>query len=86
METTPSSPQIEVDVPARLMAALVAAQKALRFYPPSNPQVQRTLERLKKSLERFVGRGAVRFAVSAGEVLPSATWDEWKALTGTEIL
>jgi benzoate-CoA ligase len=29
---------------------------------------------------------SLRFAVSAGEVLSSATWDEWKALTGTEIL
>jgi benzoate-CoA ligase family protein len=29
---------------------------------------------------------ALRFAVSAGEVLPLATWNEWKALTGTEIL
>jgi benzoate-CoA ligase family protein len=30
--------------------------------------------------------GSLRFAVSAGEVLPVATWNEWKALTGTEIL
>jgi acyl-coenzyme A synthetase/AMP-(fatty) acid ligase len=29
---------------------------------------------------------SLRFAVSAGEVLPLATWNEWKALTGTEIL
>ena len=29
---------------------------------------------------------SLRFAVSAGEVLPIATWNEWKALTGTEIL
>jgi benzoate-CoA ligase family protein len=29
---------------------------------------------------------ALRFAVSAGEVLPIATWNEWKALTGTEII
>jgi acyl-coenzyme A synthetase/AMP-(fatty) acid ligase len=29
---------------------------------------------------------SLRFAVSAGEVLPLATWNEWKALTRTEIL
>lgn len=29
---------------------------------------------------------SLRFAVSAGEVLPVATWNEWKALTGTEII
>ena len=29
---------------------------------------------------------SLRFSVSAGEVLPVATWNEWKALTGTEIL
>ena len=29
---------------------------------------------------------SLKFAVSAGEVLPVATWNEWKALTGTEIL
>jgi benzoate-CoA ligase family protein len=29
---------------------------------------------------------SIRFSVSAGEVLPVATWNEWKALTGTEIL
>jgi benzoate-CoA ligase family protein len=29
---------------------------------------------------------SLKFAVSAGEVLPLATWNEWKALTGTEII
>jgi benzoate-CoA ligase family protein len=29
---------------------------------------------------------SLKFAVSAGEVLPMATWNEWKALTGTEIV
>ena len=29
---------------------------------------------------------ALRFCTSAGEVLPGATWREWKELTGTEIL
>ena len=29
---------------------------------------------------------SLRFSVSAGELLPAATWSEWKALTGTEIL
>ena len=29
---------------------------------------------------------SLKYAVSAGEVLPVATWNEWKALTGTEIL
>ena len=29
---------------------------------------------------------SLRFAVSAGEVLPLATWNEWKALTRTEII
>jgi benzoate-CoA ligase family protein len=29
---------------------------------------------------------SLRFAVSAGEVLPLTTWNEWKALTGTEII
>ena len=30
--------------------------------------------------------GSLKFAVSAGEVLPVATWHEWKALTGSEIV
>ena len=30
--------------------------------------------------------GALRFCVSAGEVLPVATWNEWKELTGVNIL
>lgn len=29
---------------------------------------------------------SLKFAVSAGEVLPVATWHEWKALAGTEIV
>jgi benzoate-CoA ligase family protein len=29
---------------------------------------------------------SIKFSVSAGEVLPLATWNEWKALTGTEII
>jgi benzoate-CoA ligase family protein len=29
---------------------------------------------------------SIKFSVSAGEVLPVATWNEWKALTGTEII
>lgn len=29
---------------------------------------------------------ALKFAVSAGEVLPVATWNEWQAATGTEII
>jgi acyl-coenzyme A synthetase/AMP-(fatty) acid ligase len=29
---------------------------------------------------------SIKFAVSAGEVLPVATWNEWKALTGSEII
>lgn len=29
---------------------------------------------------------SLRFAVSAGEMLPVATWNEWKSLTGGEIL
>ena len=29
---------------------------------------------------------SLRFSASAGEVLPIATWNEWQALTGTEIL
>jgi benzoate-CoA ligase family protein len=29
---------------------------------------------------------SLRFSVSAGEVLPLATWNEWKALTGSEII
>ena len=29
---------------------------------------------------------SLKFSVSAGEVLPVATWNEWKALTGTEII
>jgi benzoate-CoA ligase family protein len=29
---------------------------------------------------------SIRFSVSAGEVLPVATWNEWKALTGSEII
>ena len=30
--------------------------------------------------------GPLRFCVSAGEVLPVATWNEWKDLTGVEII
>src|SRR6185436_9913547 len=30
--------------------------------------------------------GSLKFCVSAGEVLPVATWNEWKALTGVEII
>jgi len=33
-----------------------------------------------------IDTGSLRFSVSAGEVLPVATWNEWKAFTGTEIL
>jgi benzoate-CoA ligase family protein len=29
---------------------------------------------------------SLKFSVSAGEVLPLATWNEWKALTGSEIV
>jgi benzoate-CoA ligase family protein len=29
---------------------------------------------------------SLKFSVSAGEVLPVATWNEWQALTGTEII
>lgn len=29
---------------------------------------------------------SLKFSVSAGEVLPVATWNEWKALTGSEII
>jgi benzoate-CoA ligase family protein len=29
---------------------------------------------------------SIKFSVSAGEVLPVATWNEWKALTGTQII
>jgi benzoate-CoA ligase family protein len=33
-----------------------------------------------------VDASSIKFSVSAGEVLPVATWNEWKALTGGEIL
>ena len=33
-----------------------------------------------------IDTSSLKFSVSAGEVLPVATWNEWKALTGTEIL
>jgi benzoate-CoA ligase family protein len=33
-----------------------------------------------------IDASSIRFSVSAGEVLPVATWNEWKALTGSEIL
>jgi len=33
-----------------------------------------------------IDTSSLRFSASAGEVLPIATWNEWKALTGTEIL
>ena len=29
---------------------------------------------------------SIKYSVSAGEVLPLATWNEWKALTGSEII
>jgi 4-hydroxybenzoate-CoA ligase/benzoate-CoA ligase len=33
-----------------------------------------------------IDASSLKFSVSAGEVLPVATWNEWKALTGTEII
>ncbi|HJS78338.1 MAG TPA: benzoate-CoA ligase family protein [Burkholderiales bacterium] len=33
-----------------------------------------------------IDAASIKFSVSAGEVLPVATWNEWKALTGSEIL
>lgn len=33
-----------------------------------------------------IDASSLKFSVSAGEVLPVATWNEWKALTGCEIL
>jgi benzoate-CoA ligase family protein len=33
-----------------------------------------------------IDAGSLKFSVSAGEVLPVATWNEWKALTGSEII
>jgi len=33
-----------------------------------------------------IDASSIKFSVSAGEVLPVATWNEWKALTGTEII
>jgi len=33
-----------------------------------------------------IDTSSIRFSVSAGEVLPLATWNEWQALTGHEIL
>ena len=33
-----------------------------------------------------IDTASIKFSVSAGEVLPLSTWNEWKALTGTEII
>jgi benzoate-CoA ligase family protein len=33
-----------------------------------------------------IDTSSIRYSVSAGEVLPLATWNEWKALTGHEII
>ena len=33
-----------------------------------------------------IDTSSLKFSVSAGEVLPVATWNEWKALTGSEII
>jgi benzoate-CoA ligase family protein len=33
-----------------------------------------------------IDAASLKFSVSAGEVLPVATWNEWKALTGSEII
>jgi len=33
-----------------------------------------------------INTASLKFSVSAGEVLPVATWNEWKALTGSEII
>ena len=33
-----------------------------------------------------IDTSSLKFSVSAGEVLPVATWNEWKALTGTQIV
>ena len=30
--------------------------------------------------------GSMRFSASAGEVLPVATWNEWKEVSGVEII
>ena len=48
------------------------------------PTVFRML--LERAAGNRIDAASIKFSVSAGEVLPVATWNEWKALTGSEIL
>jgi benzoate-CoA ligase family protein len=74
-------------VSERPTAALIA--ETLARYRPTVffgvPTVFRMLLEHARQGNR-VDAGSVKFSVSAGEVLPLATWTEWKALTGHEIV
>ena len=65
------------------------AAEVLRKYRPTIFFAVPTMFRM---LIEYVRQGnaldtsSLRFSISAGEVLPTATWNEWKEMTGTEIL
>jgi len=74
-------------LPERPTPALVA--EVFRRYRPTIFFGVPTMFRM---LIEYVRQGnaldttTLRFSTSAGEVLPTATWNEWKEITGTEIL
>ena len=74
-------------VSERPTAALVAS--VFEKYRPTVffavPTVFRMLLEHSRQGNR-IDTSSLKFSVSAGELLPVATWNEWKALTGTEIV
>src|SRR5687767_14356802 len=78
MDSASAIPRPESSHAVRVLLALSASCKALRFYPPTNPQVKLTLDRLRQALTSAIGLGESlvlqvereRF-VSAGSGIPA---------------
>jgi acyl-coenzyme A synthetase/AMP-(fatty) acid ligase len=66
-----------------LIAELLARHKPTVFF--AVPAVFRGLIEYAKQGNR-IDTSSLKFCVSAGEVLPVATWNEWKELSGVEII
>jgi acyl-coenzyme A synthetase/AMP-(fatty) acid ligase len=66
-----------------LIAEIFSRHKPTIFF--AVPAVFRGLIEYAK-LGNKLDTASLRFCVSAGEVLPVATWNEWKDLTGVEII
>jgi benzoate-CoA ligase family protein len=66
-----------------LIAETIARYRPTVFF--AVPTVFRMLIEHARQGNR-IDASSIRFSVSAGEVLPVATWNEWKALTGNEIV